>query len=69
MKTTMIRTAMLGVLTAAVMMTFADDVRAQDSAEIRGRAIAEEAESRSAGRSRKSTARAHATVSEVSKPM
>ena len=49
MKTTMIRTAMSGVLTAAVMMTVADDVRAQDSAEIRGRAIAEEADLRDYG--------------------
>ncbi len=49
MKTTMIRTAMSGVLTAAVMITFADDVRAQDSAEIRGRAIAEEADLRDYG--------------------
>ncbi len=49
MKTTMIRTAMSGVLMAAVMITFADDVRAQDSAEIRGRAIAEEADLRDYG--------------------
>ena len=49
MKTTMIRTATLGVLTAAVVITFADDVHAQDSAEIRGRAIAEEADLRDYG--------------------
>ena len=49
MKTTMIRTAMSAVLMAAAMITFADGARAQASAEVRGRAIAEEADRRDYG--------------------
>ena len=49
MKTTMIRTAMSAVLMTAAMITFAAAVRAQDAAEIRGRAIAEEADRRDYG--------------------
>ena len=49
MKTTMIRTAMSAVLMASAMITFADGARAQASAEVRGRAIAEEADRRDYG--------------------
>ena len=49
MKTTMIRTAMSAILMAAAMITFADGARAQASAEVRGRAIAEEADRRDYG--------------------
>ena len=49
MKTTMIRAAMPAVLMAAAMITPADDARAQDSAEVRGREIAEEADLRDYG--------------------
>ncbi len=49
MKTTMIRAAMPAVLMAAAMITPADDARAQLSEEVRGRAIAEEADRRDYG--------------------
>ncbi len=49
MKTTMIRTAISTVLMAAAMITLADDAPAQNSAEARGRAIAEEADRRDYG--------------------
>ncbi len=49
MKTTMTRTAMSAVLIAAVMIPFAHETRAQDSAEARGRAIAAEADERDLG--------------------
>ena len=49
MKTTMIRAAMSAALMAAAMIASADDVQAQNSAESRGRAIAEEADRRDYG--------------------
>ena len=48
-KTKMMRTAMSTVLMAAAMITFADDARTQLSADVRGRAIAEEADKRDYG--------------------
>ncbi len=49
MKTTMIRTAMVAALTAAAIMGSADGAVSQQSAEARGRAIAEEADERDYG--------------------
>ncbi len=49
MKTIMIRLAMSAFFMAAVMSTFTADARAQESAEERGRAIAEEADRRDYG--------------------
>ena len=49
MKTTMIRAAMSAVFVATAMITFDHDVRAQASTEVRGRAIAEEADRRDYG--------------------
>ena len=49
MKTAMIRTAISAILMAAAMIAFADDARAQLAADVRGRAIAEEADKRDYG--------------------
>ncbi len=49
MKTTITRTALSAVLMAAAMVAFADDAQTQLSADVQGRAIAEEADRRDYG--------------------